>query len=76
MTKTAAHKRRNLNIAKKGCFGKIPHKSMLAADFILSKMNGRDSHKLEIYKCKFCSWYHIGHNNKTVDRSKNEKNNL
>lgn len=51
-------------LEKRGCFGKIQHKSRLAAEFILSRMRGRDSATLEVYKCKYCTYFHIGHNRK------------
>lgn len=54
---------KSLALAKKACLGKVKHKSMLAAEFVLNRMKGPNSHRLEIYKCKFCHWYHIGHNN-------------
>lgn len=49
-------------IAKRTCYGKIKHKSRLAADYVLSQMSGKDCHLLEIYKCPFCKFFHIGHN--------------
>lgn len=52
------------SLAKKMCFGKIKHKSWLAAEYILSQMKGKDSHLLEIYPCPFCEFHHIGHNRK------------
>lgn len=50
---------------KSSCSGKIKHGSMLAAQYILDNMITRDkkSHLLEVYKCRFCNKYHIGHNN-------------
>jgi hypothetical protein len=55
-------KRFSLRHAKSACYGKIPHKSMLAAQYILDRMSGKRSHLLEIYKCQFCKTFHIGHN--------------
>jgi rubrerythrin len=55
-------KRHNKERAKSACYGKIQHRSMLAAQYILDRMNGRKSHLLEIYKCPFCNTFHIGHN--------------
>lgn len=59
--------RKNIELAKKACFGKIAHGSMLAAEFILSRMGGKDSQLLEVYKCPFCDKYHIGHDWKKSD---------
>jgi len=59
--------RKNLELAKKACFGKIGHGSMLAAQFILDKMGGKDGALLGIYKCQFCDKYHIGHDWKKSD---------
>jgi len=54
---------------KNGCFGKDKHKSKLAADFIFDNFNEVRSKKmskktsiLEVYKCEFCGYWHIGHN--------------
>lgn len=58
----AKKSRNNLGMAKKSCLGKVQHKSMLAAQYILDRMGGKDSHLLEIYKCTFCKCFHIGHN--------------
>jgi hypothetical protein len=55
-------KKSSLEYAKSSCYGKIQHKSMLSAQYILDRMNGRRSHLLEIYKCQFCKTFHIGHN--------------
>lgn len=54
------------NKAKSACLGKIKHKSMLAAEYTLDRMrlNVKDNHLLEVYKCEFCKFYHIGHNYK------------
>lgn len=43
---------------KKSCDGKVKHKSMLSAEFILNQM--KPDPKLNIYKCIFCQSYHIG----------------
>jgi hypothetical protein len=55
-------KRHNKELAKSACYGKLKHRSMLAAQYILDRMSGRKSHLLEIYKCSFCNAFHIGHN--------------
>lgn len=52
----------NTVYAKVSCYGKVQHKSRLAAEYILDRMNGKRSHLLEIYECKFCKFFHIGHN--------------
>jgi hypothetical protein len=56
-------------LAKSMCYGKIKHKSMLAAQYTLDQMNGKDSHLLEIYPCPFCQGFHIGHNRKKENLS-------
>jgi len=62
-SKQKANRERNILLqAKNACLGKIQHKSMLAAEYVLSRMSGKDSHLLEIYRCRFCKFYHIGHN--------------
>jgi hypothetical protein len=62
-------------LAKRACYGKIQHKSMLAAEHILNRMNGKNSHLLEIYKCPFCKFFHIGHNSLKEENSKIRKEN-
>jgi hypothetical protein len=57
-------KNRKLERAKRSCLGKIKHKSRLSAEYVLDRMNGRDSHLLEIYQCKVCKFFHIGHSQK------------
>jgi hypothetical protein len=59
--------------AEKSCMGKVPHKSMLAAEYIFDRMSGKNSHLLEIYKCSFCEYYHIGHNKLKDGSAKNKK---
>jgi len=49
---------------KKGCLGKVQHKSELAAknqlDFDIK--DGVDNpNKYHYYKCKFCGFFHLGH---------------
>lgn len=58
---------------EKSCLGKVQHKSFLAAEYILDRMNGKNSHLLEIYKCSFCEYYHIGHNNPKNASTKSKK---
>lgn len=64
--------KKQLELAKKSCFGKIQHKSLLSAKHIFDKMNGRDSHLLEIYECSFCGFFHIGHNRKKENTPPNK----
>jgi len=61
---TKQKKDKLLALAKKACLGKVKHKSMLAAEFVLNKMKGPNSYSLEIYSCRFCNFFHIGHNHK------------
>lgn len=58
-------------IAKRTCYGKIKHKSWLAAEYIFNQMRGKDSHLLEIYSCPFCKKYHIGHNKQKEEKYEN-----
>ena len=60
----------NSQHAKNACYGKIQHRSMLAAQYILNRMNGKNSHLLEIYKCPFCKTFHIGHNRLLEQKNK------
>lgn len=57
-------------LQKRGCFGKIQHKSMLSAEYVLSRMKSKKSGILGIYKCTFCDFYHIGHDNKKENYEK------
>ena len=65
--------RKKLDHAKAACLGKQKHKSRLAAEYVLNRMNGKDSHLLEIYKCQFCGFEHIGHNKKNKNTIENDK---
>ena len=51
-------------IEQKGCLGKIGHKSRLAAEYAMESFTGKRSAIMEVYECKFCGCYHIGHNKK------------
>ena len=55
------------NIPKgKACSGKIKHKSLLASEEHLERIQKISEDKKEIYKCGVCKFYHIGHKkNKT-----------
>lgn len=58
---------------KKGCLGKVKHKSLLAAEYVLDEM--RDRAVMNIYKCRFCHHYHIGHDKDLAPKKKiNESN--
>lgn len=59
--------RGRLESMKKACFGKIQHKSMLAAQYYLDNLGHRDKANLNIYKCPYCHFYHLGHNKKKKD---------
>jgi hypothetical protein len=41
------------------CLGKVKHKSLLGANYVREQM--RECHLMDVYKCKFCKNYHIGH---------------
>lgn len=43
---------------KRACLGKKQHKHKTGAEFVLEQMN--DSN-LNIYRCRYCGFYHIGH---------------
>lgn len=49
---------------KNGCFGKVKHRSRLAAEWAMESFNGNRSAILEVYECEFCGCYHVGHNKK------------
>jgi len=59
--------KKEMELAKKSCFGKVGHGSRLSAQFILDRMGGKDGHLLDIYECKFCNKYHIGHDWKKAE---------
>ncbi len=48
---------------KKGCLGKVKHKSELAArhqvDHDMKEV--KKPHKYDYYKCEFCGYWHCGH---------------
>ncbi len=58
-------------IRKKTCDGKYKHKSMISAEYQLQKTPR--SENVEIYKCPFCKYLHIGHSRKKK-RNKPKKN--
>lgn len=42
----------------KGCAGKVKHKTYLGAEY--ARNENHNSKNSSIYKCKYCSSYHIG----------------
>lgn len=44
----------------KGCLGKVPHKSELAAKYALEAMPAKQRNILNYYKCRHCNFWHIG----------------
>ncbi len=58
------NKRERNELKKRQCDGKLKHTSILAANEYLYQ--SKDD--MEVYKCKFCDGYHLGH-------SKNSKSN-
>ena len=58
-------KKINIEKLKKGCLGKIQHKSYLAATYYLETMHKKTNNTkdpLVVYQCKYCKFYHLGHN--------------
>ena len=54
---------------RKMCLGKRQHKSLLSAEHVLSLPRGtKKNENLEIYKCEFCEFYHIGHRRKGTEK--------
>jgi hypothetical protein len=51
------------NCRKSACTGKIPHHSKQSAldHFHQMKRNGKEIYGLEVYRCQFCGFYHLGH---------------
>lgn len=60
---------------KKMCLGKVKHISRTSAEYILAgKKNYGGKHgNLEIYPCKFCNHFHIGHNKQQKPTEKKER---
>lgn len=42
------------------CFGKTKHRTKLAADYVILSRP-----LMEVYRCKYCNHYHVGHPPKT-----------
>lgn len=53
--------KKDLDTYKNKCAGKIAHTTLSSAEYILSRMKLKPNEIMEIYKCKFCDNYHIGH---------------
>lgn len=56
-----AKKRRITNSLKNKCLGKIPHETLLSAEYAINKWRNTKGEIMEIYKCEHCKKYHIGH---------------
>lgn len=54
-------KKVNLTSFKNKCAGKVGHVTLTSAQYVLNRMKTVGGEILEIYKCKFCKKYHIGH---------------
>lgn len=52
---------KNEKLLKSQCLGKVAHKYLTCAEYALDHMVAKDRGNLEIYKCRFCKKYHIGH---------------
>jgi len=46
---------------KNQCAGKIAHATLSSAEYIMGRMKVGVGEFLEIYKCKYCKKFHIGH---------------
>ncbi len=55
---------KNSLVKSRSCIGKTKHKSY--ADALQERKNINCSGKIDIYKCSFCYYYHIGHTNKGI----------
>ena len=52
-----------------GCIGKNGYSSFDSANFALSKMNKKNKRQngyLSVYKCQFCSSFHVGNQKKRI----------
>ncbi len=58
----------DIEVMKKGCFGKIAHKTITAAQYYLDKYTA--SAHFIIYRCKYCKWYHLGHDATIIPKTK------
>lgn len=57
--KTINKRRKELKMFKNSCLGKIKHKYRTSAEYVLEQMPKNSD--LEVYECKNCNNYHIGH---------------
>ncbi len=55
---------KNLPIKSSSCIGKTKHES--AAKAWQEKKRTNAGGKIDVYKCPFCSFYHIGHSNQGI----------
>lgn len=51
----------NIKDFKNQCAGKVAHASVSSAEYVLDRMKTGVGEILEIYKCRFCKKFHIGH---------------
>jgi len=59
-------KHRRPHMPSKVCFGKIAYASADAAQQAINAATWRDSGKLRVYQCQYCSQFHIGHARRRV----------
>ena len=53
--------KKKLNDFKNQCAGKTAHVNIISAQYVLDGIRTGVGEILEIYICKFCKKYHIGH---------------
>lgn len=58
-SKTIKRRQQELKKIKNCCLGKIKHKYRTSAEYVLEQMPNNSD--LEVYQCKHCNNYHIGH---------------
>ena len=51
----------NIEDFKNQCAGKVAHTTLNSAQYVLDRMKTSVGEILEIYICKFCKKFHIGH---------------
>ena len=54
-------KKGHINDFKNQCAGKTPYATLAIAEYVLSNGKFGVGEILEIYKCRFCKKFHIGH---------------
>ena len=60
---------------KASCIGKSQYKYELAAEYAIDNFffQDRNSKSLNVYKCRFCSFFHVGHTpKKAIKKEKNK----